>query len=179
MQIHKHVLITLMALYSAGVMANECAILATGAASDLAIDDPERFEYLTRVCRGESPTKRTTKPPDRSSPASSLRSRGSVAEQSGRSTGKPQNQATNDDNRGKQNNGCEYLFYPAPGLKHPTETEACKNGENLICKRVGANGAQWVKGGTACAISPDSIHNAELNLKHRNEMLNKMKDIRE
>lgn len=176
MQIHKHVLIALLSLVSYGVMGSDCAILATGAASDLAIDDPERFEHLTRVCRGESATKRTTNSPDRSSPATTLRSPG-ASEKPARPVGKPKNQATSDDSSRKKNIGCDFLFYPVSGSKHPIDTEACKDGENLTCKRIGANGAQWVKGGTACTISPDAVHNSELNLKNANETLNKMKDL--
>lgn len=177
MQINKHSLIVFLALFSCGVMASNCAILATGAASDLAIDDPEQFEYLTRVCRGDSASKRTTNSLDRSSQASTSRSPGSATEKPARPMGKPKNQAISDDNSGKKNIGCEFLFYPASGSKHPIDTEACKGGENLTCKRVGANGAQWAQGGTACAISPDAIHNSELNLKNIKGTLNNMGNL--
>lgn len=177
MQFHKNALIALLALYSIGAMSNECAILSTGAASDLAIENPERFEYLTRICRGESATKRTTDSSDRYSPASTLRSQGSVAEKSAKS-GKPKSQATSDDKRTKENIGCEFLFHPVSGSRHSIETEACKNGVNMICKRAaGANGAEWVKGGTACANAPDYIQNYELNLKHNKAMLKRMENM--
>jgi len=156
----------LLSMAAAGVWANDCAILATGAASELAIDDPDRFEYLTRVCRGESPTKKDVTIPSRPSPATVPLLQNRPAGKPPQPTAAPGNHAVSDDKQRNLNEGCAYLFYSVPDSRHAVGTEACKDGRNLVCKRVGAASFQWVEGGSACVNDPDLLSIRELNLKN-------------
>jgi hypothetical protein len=164
MNMKQHMIATLLLLAAKEIFASDCAILATGAASDLAIDDPDRFEHLTRTCRGESSprnnapaTSRATTPP--TAPSQRPPSRQPPPPRGNRFV-------SDDDKQRNLQEGCEFLFHSVPDSRHAVGTEACKDGKNLVCKRVGANAFQWAAGGSACVIDPDLLKTQELNLKN-------------
>jgi hypothetical protein len=157
---------------------DQCAILATGAASDLAIDDPEKFEYLTRTCRGEGATKKV--------PHSTSSSNAIVPTQSGEKgknsaiTGPKKNtQLVNHDPTNKASIGCDFLFYPSDESKHPIGTMACVNGKHYECRRLDTGSPSWSTSGLGCHSDDFDIKTKELNLKNLKEVLKQNKDLRE
>lgn len=150
------------------IATNDCAILSTGAASDLALDDPERFEYLTRACGSVPPAASgTTSGIPRSKPPSTV-----VQDSGGKS---PKSAGPSKQNTLKRvgdtppperaEGGCDYLFHPVKNLKHPVGTEACVGGHNRICRKNAKGVLGWDEGGSACATAPDALRVQELNTR--------------
>lgn len=149
--------------------ANDCAILATGAASDLALDDPERFEYLTRACGDGPPSPpgpvRTT--PRAAPPAPVVQGRGATPRKAAGTSSPDALRRVDDSPKGHDaDTGCDYLFYPVKNLKHRIGTEACRNNRNLVCRKNAEGVLGWDEGGSACATAPNAIPTMELNTRN-------------
>lgn len=154
--------------FSPAIATNDCAILSTGAASDLALDDPERFEYLTRACGSVPPaspgasrgTRRSTPP----SPV--VHNSGEKAPNSaGTAKRNALKRVSDAPVQERAEGGCDYLFHPVKSLKHPVGTEACVGGHNRICRKNAKGILDWDEGGSACVTAPDALRVQELNTR--------------
>lgn len=148
---------------------NDCAILATGAANDLAIDDPERFEYLTRACgNGPSLPPGPAESTPRAAPPTPVVQDQGIKSPKAAGTSKRDALRRVDDspNAVDANTGCDYLFHPVKNLKHRVGTEACKNNRNLVCRKNSQGEISWDEGGSACLTAPNAIPTMELNTRN-------------
>jgi hypothetical protein len=135
---------------AAAATTSECAILATGAASDLAIDDPKRFEYLTQSCGNERPAPSIA---PRATPSAQVVQKQGKPTQKAGGPSKPNalqsvsdSPATDDEKE-----GCTYRVYPVKNLKHPIGMKACLNGKLIICKKNPEGGVHWEDSFASCS----------------------------
>lgn len=155
-------------LFSPAFATNDCAILSTGAASDLALEDPERFEYLTRACGSVSPAAPGTSQgiPRPTPPSSVAHDSREKATNSARTPKRNALKRVGDDPvEHRTEGGCDYLFHPVKNLKHPVGTEACMGGQNRICRKNSKGILGWDEGGSACVTAPDALRVQELNTR--------------
>lgn len=149
---------------------SDCAVLATAAASDLAVDDPESFERLTQACKSR-----------RSAPAAMLaQPQGKPTPNAARSSQRnaPQRVADTPVQAGEKG-GCPYRFYPVEGYKHPQGTEACIGGRTHICRKTSKGVVDWdlVEGSSCTGENVRDIKAYEYN--HRESVLMNEKTSKE
>lgn len=141
---------------------NDCAVLATAQASDLAVDDPERFERLTQACKGRwsAPAVMVAQPQGKPTPKAGRSSKNNA----------PHRVADTPVQVGEKV-GCPYRFYPVEGHKHALGTEACIGGRTHICRNTSKGVVDWdlVEGSSCAGANVRDIKAIEYN--HRETVL--------
>ena len=134
--------LSLWASMATAVTANECAILATEAGSDLAVDDPPRYEYLTQVCRNQ---RRAPSIAPRATPSTPVTQKQGKASPKAGGSSKPNALQRVDDSpaKGDKKESCPYKVYPVKDLKYPIGTKACLKGKLIVCKKNSKGEVAW------------------------------------
>lgn len=157
-------LLSLLAL-TAPVGAHECAVLGTKQASDLAIDEPERFEALSRQCRGDAPLQ--SRPKSKPKAHSGAAAGGAGMARGGEDRDNRGGTKQVDSSADSESMGCPFLFYTVPGKVHRPDTETCQNDKNIVCRLDRQTGrSSWQPGGSACLNEPNRLKTYELNLRN-------------
>lgn len=140
---------------------NDCAILATAEASDLAVDDPARFERLTQACSHQRSTP-TAAP--RATPGAHKQGQPPQKVGGFPKSRIPQRVADAPTPEGEKA-GCPYRFYPVEGHKHPPDTEACIGGRTYICRKTSKGVVDWdlVEGSSCAGANVRDIKTIEYN----------------
>ncbi|MFY9476180.1 MAG: hypothetical protein WAQ08_00670 [Aquabacterium sp.] len=158
-------LLTCMCIASAATN-NECAILATQAGGDLAVDDPARYEQLTQACGQWRPA--APKAPRTAPVAPVAHQPGKPAQKTGVPPKHSALQRVGDSPaKGDEKEGCAYRFYPVKNLKHPIGTEACINGRTEVCKKNAKGVVVWdlIDGSQCSGANVIDIKTRELNTR--------------
>jgi hypothetical protein len=148
-----------------------CAVLSSGAAADLAIDDPEKFQTLSAQCKGSG---RTGTP---AASTSSARTNAVRSEPPQPKQPAPQ-QTAQIPEPGNYPPNCGYVFFSTavPNGKHNPGESFCQNGKMVRCEGLKLPSKGWVQSNASCDGEPtdSNVYVKELNSRNLQETLQKM-----
>jgi hypothetical protein len=158
-QLSRMVLVAMLILPWPAV-AYDCSILSTGAAADLAMDDPEAFKTLRAHCAktGVEPRNAAPRPEETEEPPKNVKAKWL--------TSKPEEQPEGGERSPK---GCPYLIETEIGYYHDPGSRACLDGILRSCDMIGKDDygklvyAWHIVSTRGCTGSNIDIRTKELN----------------